>query len=437
MGIQPEGYRTRIVEKRMENLLSVFGGVSIEGPKGCGKTWLGLKCSNSRFMIGDLNDYGQPNRDLVKLNMNIAMEGDAPHLIDEWQEVPQIWDAVRSEIDRRGRKGQFILTGSSTPKDEKPVHSGTGRIKHLRIRTMSLLELGKSSGSVSLCDILSGLDIGIVKSPHTDLKGLVDLVVAGGWPYNLDLNAEQSSEYVSGYLDSIMKDASELDGKLRNVSKLTNVFRSISRNECTVASDARIHKDTDVPLNNVDNVHQSIDSTSYDTVQSYIDIFTRLYLTDDIAAFDPNLKSSVRVGKQKKRHLTDPSLAVAALRISSNQLMNDLKTFGCLFESLCIRDLLIYSDAVGANMYHYRDDNGTEVDAIIELPDGTWGAFEIKLGHNQVESAIENLLKFKEKIEKHHSDSSPSILCVICGLSEYAYMSKEGVYVIPITCLGP
>ena len=391
-------------------------------------------------MLGDIDEYGQPNRELVKFNIRLALEGEVPHLIDEWQDVPAIWDAVRSEVDRKSIKGQFILTGSSVPRDVRPVHSGTGRIKHFRIRTMSLYESGDSTGEVSLADIMRNGDISPVINSVT-LESLVEYISTGGWPGNLDSTYDTKIESVRGYLESIMKDASTMDGSFRRESSMWLVFRSIARNETTLASNKKIQEDTDLPLDTMVGCESNPDVTtskvSYDSVLEYLDVFDRLFLIDDIPAFDPNLKSSVRVGRTKKRHLVDPSLAVAALGVGKDRLIKDLKVTGCMFESLCLRDLKIYSESIGAKVFHYRDDSDTEVDAIIEMADGTWGAFEIKLGHNQVEKAVENLLRFKERMLKHDADRAPSVLCVICGMTKFAYRTEQGVYVVPITTLGP
>lgn len=440
-----EHYRKRLAEKDLERALRSFGAVCIVGPKYCGKTWMGLHGSGSHFIMGDENAYGISNKELARSDIRIAMEGKRPHLIDEWQEAPRIWDAVRSDIDRHGEKGAYILTGSATPKvgpDDRPVHSGTGRIVRVHMHTMSLYESGDSTGSVSLKSLMASEPMGPIDE-GTDLDHLVDLVISGGWPGNLDLDLEDRAFAVRGYLESVIKDACHLDNVRRKESSFWLVVRSLARNESTLASMSKVHKDTGIPLERdvpliLDGMESDTEpGLSYDTVTDYVDVLNRLYLLEDQPAFDPNLRSSVRVGKVPKRHFTDPSLAVAALGVGRERLMNDPNTFGFLFEAMCERDLRIYAQSIGANLFHYRDSSGMEVDAIVELENGAWGAFEIKLGANRIDEGAENLLRFRETLERRGAARSPSVLCVICGLTQYAYRREDGVYVVPITSLGP
>ena len=434
MSLKPDGYMPRLIEKEIEESLRAFGAVSINGPKWCGKTWIGLNISNSAYMMGDTNEYGTSNKDLAETNINIALRGAVPHLIDEWQEIPRIWDVIRSKIDKDRLLGQFLLTGSSTPKDRKAVHSGTGRIKHLSIRTMSLYESGDSLGSVSLSDIMGCKDIGISDNKAT-IDTLIGSIVGGGWPGNIGLTDDIKKERVSGYLESIIEDASTMDGVRRKKEGLWSVIRSLARNESTLATNDRIHKDTGIPIGDVPSDEELMPSISYNTVMDYLDVFDRLHLIANQPAFDPNIRSSARVGKAMKRHLTDPSLAVAALRISKERLVNDLRTFGLLFESLCERDLQIYSRTIGGELFHYRDSHGREIDAVIEMPDGKWGAFEIELGANQIDDAAVKLIDIKKKMDD--GGNGPSTLCVICGLADHAYRRDDSVYVVPITSLRP
>ena len=434
MSLRPNGYRPRLIEKEIMDSLEAFGAVSIEGPKWCGKTWVGLNLSNSAYMMGDTNEYGTSNKDLAETNIKIALEGPTPRLIDEWQEIPRIWDVIRSEIDRNASIGLFLLTGSSTPKERRAVHSGTGRIRHMSIRTMSLYESGDSVGTVSLSNIMENKDIGISEN-KADLNILIESIIGGGWPGNIGLSIDVKKRRVDGYLDSIIEDASSMDGVRRKKEGLWSVIRSLARNESTLATNDRIHKDTGIPIGDIDAGDDSVPLVSYNTVMDYLDVFDRLHLIENQPAFDPNIRSSSRVRKAVKRHLTDPSLAVAALRIDKERLKNDLKTFGFLFESLCERDLQIYSKTIGGELFHYRDSRGEEIDAVIEMPDGRWGAFEIKLGGNQVDDAAKNLLRIGKKMNAE--GNGPSVLCVICGLMDHAYRREDGVYVVPITSLRP
>lgn len=442
MGLAPKGYRHRLIEKELEEQLRAFGGVVIEGPMWCGKTWLGMNASESSFEIGSVDEYGQDNRELVDMNVRIAMEGKEPHLIDEWQEVPKLWDAVRSDLDRNPGKGRYILTGSSAPKEREPVHSGTGRMKRLRMRTMSLYESGDSSGEVSLRSIIEG------RAPEltgrgTDLDHLVDLTMSGGWPGNLGLPYADRVNSVRGYMESAVAKASKIDGIHRKESNLWMAVRSLARNESTLADITKIHNDTgvpmgaDVPLILDEKITAESTPISYDTVTDYLDVLDRLFLIDNQPAFDPSLRSSTRVGKRVKRHFTDPSLAIAALKVGKERLMKDLRTYGFFFEAMCERDLGIYARTFGAEQYHYRDDSGCEVDSVIEMPDGSYAAIEIKLGASKIEAGAGALLDFRDRMQKHKARSVPCALCVVCGLADRAYMRDDGVYVVPVTMLGP
>ena len=442
MGLAPKGYKHRLIEKELNEQLRAFGGVVIEGPMWCGKTWLGMNASESSFEIGSVNEYGQDNRELVDMNVRLAMEGKEPHLIDEWQEVPKLWDAVRSDLDHNPGKGRYILTGSSVPKEKRPLHSGTGRIKCLRMRTMSLYESEDSSGDVSLRSIIEGHAPELV-GHGADLEHLVDMTMSGGWPGNLGLPYEDRVNSVRGYLESVVTKASGLDGVHRKESNLWMVVRSLARNESTLADVTKIHNDTgvpmgpDMPLILDGRVAMEDAPISYDTVTDYLDVLDRLFLIDNQPAFDPNLRSSTRVGKRVKRHFTDPSLGIAALNVGKERLMRDLNTFGFFFEAMCERDLGIYARTFGAQQYHYRDDSGTEVDSIIVMPDGRYAAIEIKLGASKIEEGAESLLKFRDKMERHKAKSVPCAMCVVCGLANRAYMRDDGVYVVPVTMLGP
>lgn len=321
---------------------------------------MGLHGSGSHFFMGDENTYGISNRELARSDIRMAMEGEKPHLIDEWQEVPRIWDAVRSDIDRRGEKGAYILTGSAMPKvepDDRPIHSGAGRIVRVHMHTMSLYESGDSTGSVSLGSIMASEPMELVDE-------------------GTDLDPEDRAFAVRGYLESVIKDACHLDDVRRKEPSFWLVVRSLARNESTLASMSKVHKDTGIPLERdvpliLDGMESDTEpGLSYDTVTDYVDALNRLYLLEDQPAFDPNLRSSVRVGKTPKRHFTDPSLAVAALKVGKERLLNDPNTFGFLFEAMCERDLRIYAQSIGANLFHYRDSSGMEVDAIVELENG-------------------------------------------------------------------
>ncbi len=419
-----EKYKKRVIDSLVEKYLKIFGAICIEGPKWCGKTWTSSYHSKSEFLIGNPDNNFQ-NRSLAELSPSLVLEGDTPRLLDEWQEVPPIWDAVRYIVDQRSEKGQFILTGSSTPKRKGIFHSGAGRIGKLRMRTMSLYESGDSSGKVSLSDVCQG-KINPVMTGEVHLRDLAGYIVRGGWPGNLDVPIENASILPQSYIDAILDDDTQrMDGKKYDVSKMRLLLRSLARNESTTATNKKLMKD----IKEVDD-----ESVDYDTIATYLDVFTRLFLVDNQQPFSKNIRSSVRVKQAEKRHLCDPALACALLKVTPERLIGDLETFGFLFEAMCERDLKIYAQSFDANVYHYQDYLNREIDAVIELPDGRWSAFEMKLGANQIDKAAASLINIRDSISKD-GGKVPSVLCVICGMSNAAYVRPDGVVVIPITAL--
>lgn len=426
MSLRKQEYKERIIDDIVKSKLTSFGAICIEGPKWCGKTWTALNHSNSVVYIGDPHNNFQ-NRLLAEVDPSIVLDGLNPRLIDEWQEVPSLWDAVRFEVDKTKNKGQFILTGSSTPKSVGVLHSGTGRIDRIMMRPMSLYESGDSDGSVSL-KMLFDNTLKTTKCDAMSLSKLAYLVTRGGWPGALGMNEKQASDIARSYLKSILADdVTKIDGVKRDSKKVKALIKSLARNIATSVSNATLIKD----IKEFDG-----DVIDPNTIASYLDILTRLFIIDNQQAYDMNYRSSTRVAKSPKRHFIDPSLAVAALEMSPSMLLKDLNFFGFIFESLVIRDLKIYAEANRGSVYHFRHhDTGDEIDAVIEFDDGTWGAFEIKLGHNQVDKAAENLLKIKMNLDQLNNKQSPTVLCVICGLGEYAYKRPDGVFVVPIGCL--
>jgi hypothetical protein len=417
-------YKKRVIDSLVEKYLKIFGAICIEGPKWCGKTWTSSYHSKSEFLIGNPDNNFQ-NRSLAELSPSLVLEGDTPRLLDEWQEVPSIWDAVRYIVDQRSEKGQFILTGSSTPKRKGILHSGAGRIGKLRMRTMSLYESGDSSGKVSLSDVCQG-KITPVMTGEVHLRDLAGYIVRGGWPGNLDVPIENASILLQSYIDAILDDDTQrMDGKKYDVSKMRLLLRSLARNESTTATNKKLMND----IKEVDD-----ESVDYDTIATYLDVFTRLFLIDNQQPFSMHIRSSVRVKQAAKRHLCDPALACALLKATPERLIGDLETFGFLFEGMCERDLKIYAQSFDANVYHYQDYLNREIDAVIELPDGRWSAFEITLGANQIDKAAASLIDIRDSISKD-GGKVPSVLCVICGLSNAAYVRPDGVVVIPITAL--
>ena len=423
MSLTTETYKNRIIDQQILKMMKTFGAVCVEGPKWCGKTWSSLNQTNSVCYIADpVNSF--QNRRMAELSPELVLEGEAPRLIDEWQEVPEIWDAVRFAVDKNGEKGKFILTGSSTPKRKGILHSGAGRIGRIRMNTMSLFELGDSKGQVRLMDLFED-KLKPIATGEVRLEQLIQYTVRGGWPGSIGLDIEDAAKIPYQYLQAVIEDDMyRLDGIQRNVDKVYSLIHSLGRNESTIASNQTIRKDITA---------YEDEQVECETIAEYLDAFERLFLIDNQVAFHPALRSSRRVLKSPKRHFTDPSLAVAALGTTPEMLLHDLNTFGFLFEALCEHDLKIYASSYDGTLFHFRDDRGNEIDAVIELPDGRWGAFEIKLGANQIDSAAKELLKMKKIMEKEGDE--PSVLCVICGMSNMAYKRPDGVFVVPITAL--
>ena len=428
MTLVPEGYRHRLIEDRILKSLKSAGAVSVEGPKSCGKTWCARSLSNSEYSLVDPED-NFANLRIAKNDPAAASEGDEPHLIDEWQDVPKIWDAVRYIVDRDGRKGRFILCGSSTTDKTERSHSGAARILDVKMQTMSLFESGDSSGKVSLRKLFDG-DFTTVRGRSPGLEKLAWLVVRGGWPGLLDSDETSAGLLLSDYINKLCEeDAQKVDGKRRDMSKLKRLFRSLARNESTMAAKKKLSSDI--------VQYDGEDGLDNDTVTDYLDVFSKLHMIEDQPAYSPNYRSPVRVGKNPKRHLADPSLAAAALRLDRKSLMKDLNTFGFLFEALCERDLRIYAETFGGEVYHYHDHSGREIDAVVELKNEGWGAFEIKLGQESVDFWANKLIKIRDFMHNDEDAVEPRFLCIITGMGGSAYRREDGVYVIPITALGP
>lgn len=370
--LTPEGYKNRLIEEQLDSYIESFGAVCIEGPKYCGKTWTAKSRSMSAAFLGDPSNNFQ-TRTLAKLSPSLVLEGEIPHLIDEWQEVPELWDAVRFDVDKDRKKGKYILTGSATPNHKGIMHSGTGRIGKVRMNTMSLYETGDSSGEISLLNLFKG-NLSTVVTGDVALTDLIYYVVRGGWPSDVGVSRTVCGSTAKEYLKTVVDDDMfNTDGIRRDTKKVWALLHSLGRNESTIVSNATLRRDIS------EAGEETIDS---DTVADYLNVFSRLFLIDDQPAFNTKLRSSRRLLKSAKRHFVDPSLAVAALGATQEMLYNDLNTFGFLFEALCEHDLKIYANRIDANLFHFRDEKGNEADAIVELPDGRWGAFEIKLGAN-------------------------------------------------------
>jgi predicted AAA+ superfamily ATPase len=421
--MDPSQYRPRVIDELVEQYLQAFGAICIEGPKWCGKTWTAHMHAKSAFLVSDPAGNFQ-NRQLAQLDPSIVLDGQFPRLIDEWQEVPSLWDAVRFKVDDQAVKGQFILTGSATPKRRGVMHSGTGRIARLRMMPMSLYESGDSSGSISLKDICNSV-YETKLTGEVQLRTIATLILRGGWPGSIGLSTKNAVLIPRMYLKNVVDDdVDKIDDIKRDKAKMRLLLRSLARNESTTVGKKKLKDDM-----------MGVEKTSIDedTITDYLDVFTRLFILENQKPYGASLRSSLSVKQAEKRHFTDPSFACSLLGITQeDKLIGDLQTFGFMFEALCVRDLRIYAQAFGGELYHYQDYENNEIDAVIEMPDGSWSAFEIKLGANQIDAAAQSLLKIQAKFLKPASS-----LCVICGLSNAAYRRPDGVYVVPLTALRP
>ena len=423
--IDLSNYKPRIVDELIKKDLKIFGAICVEGPKWCGKTWTSSFHANSEFLVGDPSGNFS-NRMLAEVEPYTVLKGDTPRLIDEWQEVPSLWDATRSFVDLNNEKGQIILTGSSTPTSKGILHSGTGRIKSIRMNTMSLYESGDSSGDISLKDLCNN-KFESKLFEETNLEKLAYLIARGGWPGNVGVAESDCAELANGYMDNVVKtDLKQLDKDIDyNEHKAKLILKSLARNESTTVSNQRILDDI------IENDDTSI---SKNTLVKYLNAFNRMFLLNNQEPFSPNIRSSLRVKQMEKRHFSDPAMACAMLKLTPKKMMNDLKTFGFMFESMVERDLSIYAQALNATLFHYQDYKDNEIDAVIELDDGNWCAFEIKLGINKAEEGSKNLIKVCNDIVEN-GGKEPILKCVIYGVGNAAYKDENGVYIVPVTAL--
>lgn len=414
-------YIPRLVDSILEEDLEAFGAVLITGPKWCGKTTTGLNQAKSSLFLQDPDEREQ-NLRLADVKPSLLLEGDNPRLIDEWQDAPQLWDAVRFSVDQRAEMGLYILTGSTTVDQSKIAHSGTGRITRRHMRTMSFFESGDSNGEVSIKDLLKNQDIAS-KSSHS-IEDIADLIVSGGWPASLGKPLSVKQRQIAGYCNSIINtEISTSDGVTRESDKLDHLMRSYSRH---ISTQATIKTITDDITNNFDSINRK-------TVSEYIEALKKIFVIEDLPAWSPSLRSKATISTSSTRHFVDPAIAAYFLDAGPKDLLNDIRTMGLLFESLVIRDLRIYAESLDAKLYHYRDHSGLEADAILHFRSGEWGAIEVKLGNQAIESGVKSLLKLKDKVNVEKMNS-PSFLAVITA-DGYAYQRADGVYTIPVGCL--
>lgn len=417
-----KAYLPRIADKLLKSALKSSGAVLIEGPKWCGKTRTAEEMAASHLYMQD-PDKSESYLLAADTKPSLLLQGSTPRLIDEWQTAPVLWDAVRFAVDQRGENGQFILTGSAVPADNVVKHSGTGRISRILMRPMSLFESGESCGGVSLQSLFDG--VSTIESFSTiSIEKLAFCLARGGWPASVGREKNTTLRHVYDYVDAVINnDISRVDGVEKNPARVLALMRSLARNISTMASITTIR----------DDIAADEKSLTEKSVSSYMNALRRLFVIEDLPAWGPALRSKTVIRTSPKRHFVDPSIAAAVLRATPDALLKDFKTFGLLFESLCIRDLRIYAQILDGEVFHYYDKSGLEADAIICLKDGRWAAVEIKMGAKEIEKAAKNLLALKEKIDadKMHE---PSFLMVITA-GELAYRRGDGVLVVPIGCL--
>lgn len=415
-------YLPRIVDKEVENRLSYMGAVLIEGCKWCGKSTTAKK--HSKSVIEFQNPDKKRDYDFIKnTKPSLFLDGEKPRLFDEWQMYPVVWDSIRTDVDKTGLKGQYILTGSARPVEGSTMHTGTGRFSRILMRPMSLYESGDSNGKVSLKDLFDGKDIAAVN--ELTIEDIANIIVRGGWPASLSIDNDNKYKIAKEYLDSLVReDVNMVDGIERNSSKMQALLKSLARNVSTCVSNATIIEDVK---------NEFFDEISRPTLDDYLNTLEKLFVIESIPATNLSIRSTIPLRTKTKLEFVDPSIAVATLGLNGNDLIRDLNYFGFVFENLCIRDLKIYSQLLDGEITYYRDKSDFEVDAILKIRDGRWAAVEIKLGSGYIEDAAQNLLKFKNKIDTSKTNE-PSFLMVLCG-SNYSYRREDGVYVVSIGSL--
>lgn len=419
-------YKARIADEILKERIAGKGAVLIEGPKWCGKTTTAEQIAGSVLYMADPEKERQ-NLAMAEINPKRLLQGAVPRLIDEWQIAPKLWDAVRFEVDHREEFGQFILTGSAVPASYEHIHhTGTGRFSWILMRPMSLYESLESTGEVSLKKLFEGVEEIDGENPF-DLSRLAFLVCRGGWPRSTDLEGETALEQAFDYYDAVVKsDISRADGIARNPERVKRLMRSYARNQGAQVTNTVICEDMAV------NEAETFDT---DTVYSYINALKKIFVIEEMEAWNPNLRSKAAIRTSNTRYFVDSSIAAAALGLGPQDLMADLNTFGLLFETMCIRDLRVFADALHGGVYHFRDKMGLECDAVVHLRNGFYGLIEVKLGGDRlIEEGAENLKKLRDKIDTTKM-KEPSFLMVLIGVGDYAYRRKDGVYVVPIGCL--
>ncbi len=418
-------YRKRIADDILSRKLEGKGAVLIEGPKWCGKTTTAEQIAASILYMDDPEKKEQ-NISMSELNPKRLLKGETPRLIDEWQLAPKLWDAIRFEVDHRRELGQFLLTESAVPVDTKEItHSGTGRFTWLTMRPMSLYESGDSTGDVSLRDLFANNTVD--GESDMTIDRLAFLACRGGWPQAIDMRDDIALDQARDYYDAVVRsDINRADNIQKNAEKVRRLMRSYARNQGSQVPNTVLARDVSA---------NDEESMSQETVAAYLNALRKIFVVEDMPAWNPNLRSKTAIRSSDTRYYVDPSIAAAALGIGPNDLINDLNTFGLIFETLCIRDLRVFADALDGQVYHYRDKDGQECDAVIHLRNGQYGLIEIKLGGDKlIEEGAQSLKKMESKIDTDKM-KAPSFLMVLTGVGGYAYRRKDGVCVVPIGCL--
>lgn len=414
-------YKKRILEKTLREYLETFKAVALVGPKFCGKTTLSEQFSKSSIYLNPLNvnDY----KTMLQLNKNEFLSTPYPKLIDEWQLIPEILDVVRHEVDHLNGRGLFILTGSSAANFDETAHSGAGRISRLTLRTMSLFESGISSGYISLSKLFDGERVSYQKCSVT-VNDYATWIIKGGWPESINDTEQQSIRRMQSYLDALIKeDINKVTSKKYNENRTRKILESLARYTATETTNKKIIED----LASIDT------STAENTLIDYLDVLNKLYIIEDLKSWNPNLRSKTVIRSTAARFFIDPSIGSSVLKLTSQKLLRDFETFGLFFESLVIRDLRVYAECLGGEVFRYKDGNGLEIDAIIQLHDGRWGAIQVKMGSHLFDDAATKLIRFSEKID-HKKMGKPSFLAIVTA-TEYAYQREDGVIILPIGML--
>lgn len=423
-------YKPRIADQKLEKKLKSSGAVLVEGPKWCGKTTTSEQLAKSINYVSDPVNLNK-NQILAEMNINALLEGDKPKLLDEWQVIPQLWDAVRFAIDHSKGIDQFIMTGSAVPPEEeeqkKIHHTGTGRITTLRMRPMSLWESGDSNGEISLGELFDNPEKLIFSESKLSLDDVAFLICRGGWPIATTLEKEYALETAFSYFNAVTEiDISRIDGTKRNATRAKRLMRSLAR-----------HQGTQVALSGIkaDMAVNDTDSLDVDTISSYIEALKKIFVIEDMEAWNPNLRSKAAIRTADTRYFVDPSIATAALGVGPADLVKDLNTMGLFFETMAVRDLRVYAEALDGNVFHYRDSNGLECDSVIHLRNGRYGLVEIKLGgQSLIEDGAATLNKFESTINTDKM-KAPSFKMILTAVGSMAYRREDGVYVVPISCL--